>query len=601
MQVQAEHPSHAAGAVSSASVDGEGLQFESIAAAVAPPESTLGAAASLTSGAQPVEGCIKQADDSARPSSAGKAEQESAKEARKQEESLPPIIQQLLSDTACYKPPGVVPALAEGSRSQAEGSAPSAAPEGLSKESAVPRFGTMSPQAPSTTHAFIYSALFGDLPPQGAPRMPQSGNMSALPPPEHATDTPQPQGSFPSISRPQAIAEQPSPSRSLPSAQTSALLQLGTPESNGPAEEHSTGPVRHPQQPESVLSESPAEGINGAASQSVQMGLHDNMPAAAVNGDLQPQQPEAIHSIVPKQAGSMHRGSLKSPHPHAPKTEASVPAVQRPQPMQRPQPERRPYVVNGPSYRPQPSNRLPPPGFNSRPFPTTASPHHTNHPGAQSSHPGTKSSHTQNAESRRPYAPHSPVQQPRSSAPASAVEVSDGSYPSAQSSTQKSESWRPHEPQVQHPKSSEPVKAADAGKVQGPAGVMLPGSRAPSDMTDCSTSTYLSREVLPEAALSPKSTSSHSSSMLHSQSAADGTGQPSMESAHAAGSIAQSNASHGTPTKQVQRKLPAKSGEEDDIPDSFCCPITQVSAEIKDLHDECSPGHACAYRTVSLL
>ena len=172
-----------------------------------------------------------------------------------------------------------------------------------------------------------------------------------------------------------------------------------------------------------------------------------------------------------------------------------------------------------------------------------------------------------------------PVQQPRSSVPASAARVSDGNHPGVQSSTQNLESWRPHEPQVQHPKSSEPVKAADAGKVQGPAGVMLHGSRAPSDRTDRSTSTYLSREVLPEAALSPRSTSSHSSSMRHNQSAANGNVQPSTASAHAAGSVAQRNASHGTPTKQVPRKSPAKFGDEDDIPDSFCCPITQVSAE----------------------
>ena len=276
VQVQTgQTPSHAAGAVSSASVVGEASEVESFADAVAQPDSKLSAAASLTSKAQPAEGRIQQADGSARPSSAGNSEQESAKEAKRQHESLPPIIQQLLSETAKYNPHGVLPAPAESSRSQAEGSAPSAAPETLTNESAIPQFGTMSPQAPSTTQGFILSALFGDLPPQGAPCIPQSGSMSALPPPEHATDTPQPQGSVLSISQPQAIAEQPSPIRSLPSAQTSALLQLGTPEGNGPAEEHSTDPVRHQQRPELVLSESPAEGENGAASQSVQMGLHD--------------------------------------------------------------------------------------------------------------------------------------------------------------------------------------------------------------------------------------------------------------------------------------------------------------------------------------
>ncbi len=263
-------------------------------------------------------------------------------------------------------------------------------------------------------------------------------------------------------------------------------------------------------QPPETMPDRPAEEPHEPVEQSASVGLQGVLPSQQLNGELQCTQPCAARSTTPENP-------------------APTPAIQRPQPVKRPQPARRAYMPNVLPPKPsQPSARPPPPGFGAMPA----------------------------------SAPRLP---------------SDSSMQRMMQSVPNAGEGEPKEapPHVRQPRKPEPIKAAAAAdnKEQGCGPSVTPGSSAASEASWHSASTQLGKEAHPEAAPSPRSTSSHSSTTQHSQHAANGSVRH-----HQTGDAAYSNGSHSAPSKQLLRSPATQSGEEDDVPHSFCCPITQVGS-----------------------
>ena len=420
---------------------------------------------------------------------------------RKQQHSLPPIIQQLLSKTAKYKPPapdvpGPAPASTSAPASTFQAPAvASSAPLGDScSDRPIPQAVTCIAQRLPFMQGSRLSALPGGVP--------QFGSMPPLPPPKPEALF---QGSFGGISQHHLMAALAPASRSQPSMHISDLLQAGTPHSSGPAE-HCIGPVSQ-MQPHTAQADKPAEVSPGLVQQSVRAVQQGPLPATPLNGHLQPQQPDAFHGTMPE-------------------TSASMPAMHRPQPVKRPQPGRKPYAATGLSPRPQPGARAPPPGF----VPAQA------------------------------CAPRPP---------------SASSLQSAQSAARREPDKAP--PWGQQPESLEPVKASlAAGTQQGHVPIVAPGSCAASDSSQHSASTDFGKEARPEAVGPPGNFSFRSSNEQHSQPAGDGMTQHHKAAYAVTVGAAHSNAFHSTPSKKLHKSQGAPSGEDVDVPHSFCCPITQV-------------------------
>ena len=285
-------------------------------------------------------------------------------------------------------------------------------------------------------------------------------------------------------------------------------------------------------------SSAPTEQSSGHARQAQPDAAHTDRPAE----DSHEPVPQSVPSIPQRTLPAVHvNGHLESPRPHAahstvPVNSVPSPPIQKPQPVKRPQPARKPYMADVPSARPsQPGGRPPPPGFGAMPKST----------------------------------PRPPI---------------DSSMHSAPSAVGREPDEAPRQAQ-QQPKSLEPSKAAAAvSEEQASAPSVAPGSSAASDSSWHSASMRLGQEPQPEVMTSPRSASSQSSNAQHSQPATNGTAQHHKAVAPVAREIAHIGSWHSAPSKQRHSAPAAKSGEEDDISQSFCCPITQVSLHIGFIH-----------------
>ena len=444
-------------------------------------------------------------------------EKEPATQARKQQHSLPPIIQQLLSKTAKQKPlaPDALPSAPASISTPA--SAPQAQAETVSspmkdsrRDSVIPQAVTGTAQALAFTQGSGFLALPGGVP--------QFGSMPPLPPPASASSDPLFQGGFGGISQHHPMAALASANTALPCMQISDLLQTGTPHSRGPAE-HCDGSDR-PVQPHAAQPDRPAEVVPAPVPQPVQAVQQGPLPAAQPNGHLQPPQPDAARSTMPENP-------------------ASMPAIHRPQPQKRPQPGGKAPTMTFLSPRPQPGARAPPPGFG----PAQA------------------------------YAPRPPSASSMQSAP----------------STARREPDKAPQP-AQQPETPEPVMASvAAGRQRGDVPVVAPGSCAASDSSQHSASTDFGKEARSEAVAPPGSFSSRSSSEQHNQPLANGRAQHPDAAISVAVDASHSSAFHSVPSKKLHKVPPARSGDDADIPHSFCCPITQVGLQLKLVYCCCSP------------
>ena len=313
----------------------------------------------------------------------------------------------------------------------------------------------------------------------------------------------------------------------------------------------SFGSISEPQltaEPEPASSSLPSAQISALFHEGTP---HSSGPAEHSNGHARPWQPETtpdrpaeeLHEPVGQAASvglqgalpSHHlNGDLQSPQPYAaPSTMPENPApksVQRPQPVKRPQPVRKAYMPSSLPPKPsQPSARPPPPGFGALP-----------------------------ASASRPQ--------------------SSSSMQSALSAAGRQPDEAP--PQAQQPKRPEPAAAA-ADKEQGMAPSATPGSSGASESSWHSASTHLGKQAQPEMMASPRSTSSHSSSMQHQQPTANGMAQHHEVATPVTMHAARGNSFHSAHSKQLQMSPATQSGEEDDVPHCFCCPITQVGYHVE--------------------
>ena len=285
---------------------------------------------------------------------------------------------------------------------------------------------------------------------------------------------------------------------------------------------------------ETPHSSGPAEHMNGHVRLSLPEEVPDR-PAEEFPEAVQQAASVGLQGTLPSQ---QLNGDLLSSQPYAapstmPENLAPMPAVQRPQPLKRPQPARKAYMPSSLPPKPsQPSARPPPPGFGAMP--------------ASSSRPQSNSS--------------------MQSAPSAAGRQPDEAPL-----------------QTQQPKHLEPVQAAAAAadKEKGSAPRVTPGSSAASESSWHSASTHLGTQAQPEMVASPRSVSSQSSSAQHQPPATNGMAQHHEAAAPVAAHAAHSNGFHSAHSKQLQMSPATQSGEEDDVPHSFCCPITQVGHHIE--------------------
>lgn len=444
------------------------------------------ATAALESNAQPPQ---EAAEASTPPegmldhSSSEVIERDEAATAKPMQQSLPPIIQQLLSKTARYRPPATIPSPAnstEGSASQALGPASSTPQQVSTSVAPVPQFGSMSPDKVHPALAWSGTALLASL---------------------------EASASTPSITQFGTITPQQAPALMAPQPQQSSSGSLQPqPESRAThrPNEHIDGPILRPQ-PWAVHTAQPAESTAGPVEQPHSSAVHTDRPVEAKHGSLE-EQPEAsaVHSDRPAEAssgptGQQHSLPGKDPQSYAAQARGLAAAPQRP----RPQPQPRPSMVNG-IHRPGPSSRPPPPGFVSR-------------AGSNSFGPGS----AQQAEGRKPHEAAPPQPQQR------------------------------------------------IGSVQ----TILAGA---------------GREEPPAASVSAASATSHASSMPHSLAAANGSAHSPAAVLPQGMSVAQSSNWQAATNSQLRRKRAAKAEDCDEIPDSFCCPITQVCrAHFRDQSPVC--------------
>ena len=420
----------------------------------------------------------------------------------------------------------------------------------------------------------------------------------------------------------QPEGQQSSAPSAVPNQQIDTLLDLGPAQHSMPAEQ-SAGPSQRWPQPKAPRTNGPAKQAGGPIAQVAQVsaagaahtGAHMQQlpasPAARASPRLayassrsppkatQPYStvsegtPAALQRPQPQQrplpAPEAHTGghmqhspasvaaSMPPQNAYSPSTGASQPAqlgaVQRQQPLQRPQPAQRPQP-NG-IQRPQPSLRAPPPGFSNRPGSAQT--------GEGVTYPGAGL-----------------VQQP------SSARRGDGSTYAGIDSAQQPEyrkSTELHSPTVPT-KGMGPMQAASASKAATAS--LQPGTAA-EQSSKAPGQTVAGKEAKAQPPAKPlggsirSQSSSSSSSMQNGHPAANGSWSISGHSA-STGAV-YSKAWRDAQDRQLQRKAVLKAGDPDDIPHSFCCPITHVSqlrpcaVIMHELHymqgDECMPmvGH----------
>ena len=562
-----------------------------------------------------------QPESSAAASSAQAAQQEEIPQEaspKPKPQGLPPLIQQLLSRTAPIRPPASAAPSPQSSTSQSQPPASSVPGENSAGATPVSQFGTVSAEATSATPGPVFVSLTG-----GAPQLPvKFGSMSPLPPPAPALrPPPEAQVGVLELLQGQPEGQQSSAHSAVPNQQIDTMLDLGPAQHSRPAEQSARSSQRRPQ-PKAASTNGPAKQAGGptvlvaqvSAAGAAHTGAHMQQlpasPAARSSPRLayapsrdppkatQPYStvsegpPAALQRPQPQQrplpAPEAHTGGHMQHSPasvaasmppqtaYSPSTSASQPpgAVQRQQPLQRPQPAQRPQP-NG-IQRPQPSPRAPPPGFSNRPGSAQT--------GEGVSYPGAGC-----------------VQQP------SSAQTGEGVTYAGTDSAQQPEyrkSTELHSPAVPT-KGMGPVQAGSASKAAtaspqpGTAGEQ--SSKAPGQ-------TVAGKEAKAQPPAKPlggsirsQSSSSSSSSMRNGHPATNGSWQISGHSASTGAMY--SKAWRDAQDRQLQRKAVLKAGDPDNIPDSFCCPITHVSqlrpcAGMHEIHalmrsDECMPmvGH----------
>lgn len=280
-------------------------------------------------------------------------------------------------------------------------------------------------------------------------------------------------------------------------------------------------------------SSAPTEQSSGHVKQAQPDAAHIDRPAEDSYEPVSQSVPSTLHGALPVAHLNQQLESLQpnAAHSTMPENLALTPTRQRPQPTKRPQPARKPYMGDGPSSRPpQPGSRPPPPGFGAVPTGTSRP-------------PSNSSMHSASSAARR----------------------------------------EPNEatPQAQQPKSLVPSKAAAAVvEEQASPPSVAPGSSAASDTSWHSASIGFGQEAQSEMMASPRSVSSQSGNAQRSKPALNGIAQHHKAAAPVTRETAHTDSFHSAPRKQLHKTPAAKSGEEDDIPQSFCCPITQVSCHV---------------------